>query len=55
MSVRLPRLLNPDGTERCRLSPAKLRLEMSLRPLSTAEMTLAEGSPEVHVRDFIEL
>lgn len=55
MSVRLPRLMNPDGTERCRLSPVKLRLEMSLQPLSTAEMTLAADAPAVQVRDLMEL
>lgn len=55
MSVRLPRLLSPDGTERCRLSPARLRLEMTLQPLSTAEMTLAADGPAVHVRDLVEL
>lgn len=53
--IRLPRLLNSDGTERCRLNPAHLRLDLTLAPLSTAEMTLPDGSPAVQVRDLIEL
>lgn len=55
MSVRLPRLLASGGAERCRLSPSHLRLEMSLSPLSTAEMALPATGPHVQVRDLIEL
>ena len=55
MTIRLPRLLSPDGTERCRLAPVKLRLELSLAPLSTAEMTLPADGPDVCVRDLIEI
>ena len=50
--VRKPRLLAPDGTERCRLSPSRLRLDLSLSPLSTAEMTLAAEASPVQVRDL---
>ena len=53
--VRMPRLLAADGTERCRLSPARLSLDLSLSPLSTAEMTLASAGSPVQVRDLIEL
>lgn len=55
MTARLPRLLAADGTERCRLAPSHLRLDLSLTPLSTAEMTLPAASPNVQVRDLIEL
>lgn len=51
----MPRLLAPDGSERCRLFPISLRLEMQLAPLSTARMTLAPDDAEVNVRDWIEL
>lgn len=53
--VRLPRLLNPDGTERCRLAPAKLSLDLTLTPLSAAEMTLPAIGPDIAVRDLVEL
>lgn len=55
MNIRLPRLLAADGSERCRLTPVRLRLELSLRPLSTAEMILPDSAPVVCVRDLIEL
>lgn len=55
MSIRLPRLLNADKTERARLSPIRLSLDLRLKPLSTAEMLLPADSPEVFVRDLVEL
>ncbi len=55
MTIRQPRLLTRDGEERCRLSPVRLSLEMTLAPLSTAEMTLTPDAPDVAVRDLIEL
>lgn len=53
--VRMPRLLAPNGSERCRLAPARLALDLTLSPLSTAEMTLPDSAPEVNVRDLMEL
>lgn len=55
MSVRLPRLLDAQGQERARLSPARLMLDLHITPLSTAEMWLADTEPAVAVRDLIEL
>lgn len=54
-TVRLPRLLNADGAERCRLAPVRLQLDLMLSPLSTAEMTLPDDAPPLDVRDLIEL
>ncbi len=55
MSIRLPRLLDPTGQERCRLYPSRLSLSLRLSPLSTAEMTLPPEEPPVAVRDLVEL
>lgn len=55
MSVRLPRLLDADCRERARLSPARLTLDLRLRPLSTAELRLPDTEPSVAVRDLMEL
>ena len=55
MTIRLPRLLAADGTERCRLAPARLAFDLSLTPLSSAEMTLPDGEPDIAVRDLVEL
>ncbi len=51
----MPRLLDASLRERARLSPFRLALDLRLRPLSTAEMYLADTEPEVQVRDLIEL
>ncbi len=55
MTLRQPRLLTAEGQERARLSPLRLTLDLTLHPLSTAEMVLPETGPAVVVRDFIEL
>ena len=54
-SVRLPRVLRADGTERCRLAPVRLCLDLTLTPLSTAEMTLPDDAPPLSVREMVEL
>ena len=51
----MPQLLDASMNERARLSPIRLTLDLQLSPLSTAEMTLPAGSPEIRVRDLIEL
>lgn len=53
--LRMPRLLDAQMQERHRLKPSKLTLDMRLKPLSTAEMVLADSEPDVAVRDLIEL
>lgn len=50
-----PRLLDRNLRESARLDPGRLSLNLQLTPLSTATMTLPDGSPEVRVRDFVEL
>lgn len=55
MSIRLPRLLNADRSERARLQPIQMSLDLRLKPLSTAEILLPADSPDVSVRDLIEL
>ena len=54
-SIRLPRLLDADLREAARLTPVRLRLDQTLAPLSTAELTLPFDSPRVYVRDLVEL
>ena len=55
MTTRQPRLLTADLQEAARLHPAKLSLDLRLKPLSTAEMLLPDSGPAVAVRDLIEL
>lgn len=55
MTVRMPRLLNPDGAEALRLNPSALSVAESLWTLSTANMTLPDGEPTLRVRDLVEL
>ncbi len=55
MSIRLPRLLTALGDERARLHPIRLRLELRMSRLSTAEMTLPDSDPAVAVRDLVHL
>lgn len=50
-----PRLLDSALQEVSRLDPSKLSLQLELTPLSTARMDLPYDSPEVRVRDFVEL
>ena len=47
--------MDADGRELARLSPARLTLDLQLRPLSTAEMRLPDTEPPVAVHDLIEL
>ena len=61
-AVRLPRLLArelaQDGNtlrEQGRLHPIALSAEISLAPLSRAEMTLADGELTVKIHDLVEL
>lgn len=53
--IRLPRLLDADLEEVSRLHPARLTLEETLTPLSTAEMLLPPQDAEVAVGSFVEL
>lgn len=54
-NIRLPRLLNSDLQELCRLPPLSLSIEMNLAPLSTAVMTLPHDAPSVETGQFMEL
>lgn len=52
--MRLPRLLNADGSERVRLHPVKLSATINKTPLSVSNMVvLAEN--DIFVRDFVEI
>lgn len=51
----LPRLLGSDWSEKARLRPSSVSLELNLNPLSTAQMVLPDGEEEVRVRDMVEL
>lgn len=52
--MRLPRLLNADGSERARLHPVKLSATINKTPLSVSNMVvLAEN--DIFVRDFVEI
>lgn len=53
--IRLPRLMDKNGTEIARLTPAKLSVTTQLAPLSSAVMTLTEDAPEVTVGMLAEL
>lgn len=55
MGVRLPRLLDQNMNEVARLRPSKMNVEPNGDSLSTASMTLPNGEPKVHVRDWMEL
>lgn len=52
--MKLPRLLNADGSERARLHPVKLSATINKTPLSVSNMVvLAEN--DICVRDFVEI
>ena len=55
MSVRLPRLLNANWSEKARLHPAALPITMQTFGVSTAQMTLNEAQPDVSMHDWMEL
>ena len=55
MTIRQPRLLDETLQEIARLSPVKLSLDLRLFPLSTAEMVLTHDTPEIKLRDHMEL
>lgn len=50
-----PRLLDSNMNEKARIRPSRLSLELNLQPLSTAQMEIPPGQPEVVVRDYMEL
>lgn len=50
-----PRLLDSNMNEKARIRPSRLSLELNLYPLSTAQMEIPAGQPEVAVRDYMEL
>lgn len=52
---RLPRLLGTDMREVVRLEPIRVSLDMALKPLSSAVVTIPWGETEVKVRDYMEL
>ncbi len=51
----MPRLLDTNLLETARLKPVKVSLNLTLSPLSTAEMLLPWDSPYIDVRDLVEL
>lgn len=53
--LRLPRLLDAEMHELARLNATSLSLQINIDPLSTAELRLPHGAPEVSVDDFVEL
>lgn len=52
---RLPRLLDANLREVARLEPLRVTLDLAVKPLSTAIVTLPWGSTLAKVRDFVEL
>ena len=54
-SVKMPRLLNADWSEKARLHPAALPLTVQTFGVSTAQMTLSEAEPDVVMHDWMEL
>lgn len=54
IAVRLPRLLDKDLREVCRLQARAQSIELNIAPLSTASVTLEDGSG-VAIRSFVEL
>lgn len=55
MSVRLPRLLAPDLSEARRLSPTAMSLQLALKDVSTASITLPRDQAGLAMHDFVEL
>lgn len=53
--TRLPRLMDRQMREIARVRPTQLSMTLNMTPLSTAEMTLAEGDAAVSVGMFMEL
>lgn len=51
--IPLPRLLDSNLNEVCRLSPTQCSLSLSVLPLSTARMRVVNGNVKIH--DWIEL
>lgn len=51
----LPRLLDVNLHEVARIYPTKMSLDLQLRPLSTAVLTIPAGQQEIKVRDLMEL
>lgn len=54
IQARLPRLLDKDLNEVCRLRPNAQSIELNISPLSSASLTLEDGSG-VAIRAFVEL
>lgn len=54
IAVRKPRLLDKDLNEVKRLQPEMQTIELNITPLSTASLSLADGSG-VRIRSFVEL
>lgn len=52
---RLPRLLDANMREVTRLHPLHVSLDLTLKPLSTAVITIPWGQTEVKVLDFVEV
>lgn len=52
--MRLPRLLNADGSERARLHPVKLSATINKTPLSVSNMVVLAGN-DIFIRDFVEI
>ena len=55
MSTRLPRLLNANLSEKCRLHPAAMSVLLQLMGVSSAQMSLFEGDAAIAMHDFVEV
>ena len=55
MAVRLPRLLDANRREVCRLMPTALSLQLQLNAASTATMTLDLRSPLPAMHSWVEI
>ncbi len=54
-AVPLPRLLDENMREVCRLHPSAFSASVKLTPLSTASITLPEGEPVLMPRQWVEV
>lgn len=53
--VRLPRLLDDNLLEITRLHPVSLSIDLTLSPMSTANMVVSQDEAEIGVGQFVEL
>ena len=55
IDIRLPRLMDAELREICRIRPEKLGYTLNMVPLSTATLTMPLGEAEASVGQFMEL